>query len=653
MCGFSGVVAPRTLSAAEIWQLERATTLLRHRGPDDEGFALIGANGAAQDFRGDDSIPECAGLPHITDAVPRTETIALGARRLSIIDLTASGHMPMTDGEGHWLVFNGEIYNYCELRRQLIQLGHRFHSGSDTEVLLRAYVQWGTACLEHFNGMWAFALWDGRQKKLFCSRDRFGEKQLYFHLTSEGVLWFASEIAPLRLAANGSIRVNQSLVWDFLLYGLADHTAETFFSGIQQLLPGTFLMFSPNCAPQVTRYYDLKSRPVGVPRNLSEASHQLREYLQDSVRLRLRSDVPVASFFSGGLDSSSIVALADRILPSLNGNSPYKVLRTYTHAYAEGHPYDESPRLHAALGRLASVDARFIPASQENFKRDLLSLVECQEQPFHNVSIFAAYNLLRLIHERDGIKVVLSGEAGDELLAGYQRVYLPLHLSRLLTSFRWRTWLGEVSAWNWPTALKASAKGFFRKLPWWLRAPLQRFRNPVVSLLRPEFLHAHAERDRQIAQEWRSLDLNARLVADLVQFNLPQLLRHLDRNAMQWSIETRVPFLDHRLVEFACSLPEEWKLRNGYSKFVLRRAMARDLPDEIVWERSKLGFGMAEQFWLKECLEILRLTTQLDEFIDVGALQHKIRSLAPGTGQAYWLPLSLGLWLQTAFPESH
>jgi asparagine synthase (glutamine-hydrolysing) len=652
MCGFFGCASPRRLTASDLSWLEQGTSRLRHRGPDDEGFVLLGRDGKARSFRGDDSIPECGSLVHIRTAAPGGANVALGSRRLAIIDLSPGGHMPMSDGDGNWLVFNGEIYNYRELRDQLLSLGHQFASHSDTEVVLRAYAQWGTSCLDHFNGMWAFALWDRLRGRLFCSRDRFGEKQLYYHPAADGALWFGSEIGPLRIVTGGNEPVNRPLVWDFLMYGLADHQPETFFTGIQQLMPGTFLMFHPGEQPQVVRYYDLAARAVPSSCTVPEASAALRQHLCDSVRLRLRSDVPVAGFFSGGLDSCSIVALASQILPSLNGSSPYKVLRTYTNAYPEGHPYDESPRVRTALAGLQAVDARFIPASVENFKRDLLDMVERQEQPFHNVSIFAAYNLLRLVREQDGIKVVLTGEAGDELLGGYQRVYLPLRLSATLLRGEWGDWIRESRAWSWPAALRASAKGFFRKVPAAVRGKLHQLRNPVVAVMRKDFLDQHRKRDEQLTGEWRALDLNRRLIADLTQFNLPQLLRHLDRNAMRWSIETRVPFLDHHLVEFACSLPETWKIHGGYSKYILRQAMAGDLPEAIVWNRTKLGFGMEEQFWLSEALDLMHDSAALHEFIDVRELRRAVRS-RDRAQQPYWLPISLGMWLQTAYPEAN
>ena len=645
------MMAPRALAAADLRQLERGTNLLRHRGPDDEGYVLIHRQGGAQALRGDDSIAGCRSLTHVRAALPRGESVALGVRRLTIVDLSAAGHMPMSDESGNWVVFNGEIYNHQELREQLTALGASFRSTGDTEVLLRAYAQWGSACLERFNGMWAFALWDSTRRRLFCARDRFGEKQFYYSLSADGSFYFASEITPLRRSVGGGI--NRGLVWDFLLYGLADHTAETFFQGIAQLPPGCYLRFGEDGRPQTVRYYNLQARTVPVPARMSRAAGELRNCLSQAVRLRLRSDVPVASFLSGGLDSSSIVALADQYLAGLNGHSPQSALRTFTNAYPAGDPFDESPAVRAALQRLSRTDPHFVQASQTVLQHGLLEMVRAQEEPFHNLSIFASFHLLRLVQQQQQVKVVLTGEAGDELLAGYSRLYLPLHLSGLLTSLRWRHWYREAVAWSWPTALRSSVKGFFRKLPAAARDGLQAWRNPVVNLLRPEFFRAYREREEGIYHRCRALDLNPRLIADITQFNLPQLLRHLDRNAMHWSVETRVPFLDHRLVEFACSLPEEWKMRAGYSKFILRQAMAKDLPAEILENRGKLGFGMAEQFWLRDCLPLLEAAPGLDEFVDTTEMRRQVESAGQKVNPAYWLPISLGLWLQTAFPAAH
>lgn len=646
MCGFTGVVSKGRLSPENLISLERATFALAHRGPDDEGYVLLGSNGSARSFRGPDTIPALESLAAMETALPEGETAAFGFRRLSIIELSPAGHMPMLDpNTGNWLVFNGEIYNYRELRQELLALGHSFRSYSDTEVLLKSYAQWGPECLQRLNGMWAFALWDAQQQRLFCSRDRFGEKQLYFRTANAGAdFWFASEIRPLLLAAGPADGVNAPLIWDFLMYGLADHTEETFFSGIQQLPPGASLLLTRGGVLKVGQYYSLQAATLPENATDEQLAEGLRQRLHESVRLRLRSDVPVASFFSGGLDSASIVALADEIICA-QSDEFVTSLRTFTNCYPLGHPFDESPQVRAALPRLHGIDPAFIEASEGSLETGLSDLVETQEQPFHNVSIFASYNLLRLVRRQGNIKVVLTGEAGDELLAGYQRVYLPLFMRGLLRGNRWITWARELAAWGAILGLKASGKGFFNDLPAWIRMELQERFNPVAQLMERDFFATHREREAGWVEQWRRGPLQHRLNADTTRFNLPQLLRHLDRNAMRFSIETRVPFLDPAVVEYCAALPERLKLHNGYSKYLLRRAMDTRLPDEIAWNRTKVGFGMAEQFWFRHCADQIESIGELQNYVDVRRLVALLRN-GGEVNQSYWLPVCLGLWLK-------
>ncbi|HYX53045.1 MAG TPA: asparagine synthase (glutamine-hydrolyzing), partial [Candidatus Limnocylindrales bacterium] len=527
---------------------------------------------------------------------------------------------------------------------ELIALGQSFRSHSDSEVLLKAYAQWGPECVKHFNGMWAFALWDEQDRRLFCSRDRFGEKQLYFRSISDGeCFWFASEIRPLLTAAGAVNEINEALVWDFLVYGLADHTEETFFGGIHQLLPGHNLILRPGGEPQVWQYYQLQPETLEPGLTDEQLADGLRQRLYEAVRLRLRSDVPLASFFSGGMDSASIVALADQIISARDADF-VSDLRTYTNCYPPGHHYDESPRVRAALPLLKNVEPVFIQASENSLQEELMDLVRTQEQPFHNVSIFASYNLLRLVKEHGGAKVVLTGEAGDEMLAGYQRVYLPLFFRDMVLHLRWPSWVAETLSWGPAAACKWTAKGFFNDLPSSLRIAANRRANAVVGMMQPDFFSAHASREARWVEQWRRGPLQHRLNADVTRFNLPQLLRHLDRNAMCFSIETRVPFLDPAVVEYCAALPARMKLRRGYSKYALRRAMENRLPDEITWNRKKLGFGMAEQFWFRHCAELMQQIPGLRQFVDVKALVKSLRE--EGTiNQGYWLPVCIGLWM--------
>jgi asparagine synthase (glutamine-hydrolysing) len=623
MCGFVTVSSAGPLGPADYVRLERATNLLRHRGPDDEGYLALGPTTTR--FRGRDTIASLAHLPFVATA-DTPAVAAMGFRRLSILDLSPAGHQPMVDPDsGHALVFNGEIYNYQELRPTLPGI---FRSGSDTEVLLRAGATWGDQALPRLNGMFGFALWDPASQSLLLARDRFGEKQVYLRTLPNGQCWAASEIRPLLSLGPLPDGDTDALTWDFLLFGLADHTEETFYPGIRQLLPG-------HCARLHAGQLQAPQRWYRIPRLATADRTQLGHHLAESVRLRLRSDVPVASFLSGGLDSSAIVSFADEMLGAQGQR-----LRTYSSVYPAGHPYDETPRIEAILAQLHHTDPQLIPADRGRFESGLAELVRCQEQPFHNASIFASFSLLAHIRQRDGIKVILTGEGSDELLGGYIRVHLPVLLRNA----------GPRALWNNARALGLSstvhhlAKGAAAWLPAPLRFGLLRRLRPVAGLLRPDFLHAYRDRAAAWHELWTGGSLRDRLEADLTRFNLPQLLRHLDRNSMRVSMEARVPFLDHRLVEYALNLPDHHRFRHGYSKYALRAAMAGRLPDEVVWNATKLGFGMAEQTWFASAARQVEGNPLLNRYLQPEPWRAVLA--APIAEQSYWLPVSLALWQQ-------
>jgi asparagine synthase (glutamine-hydrolysing) len=630
MCGFVTVSSACPLGRADYARLERATQLLRHRGPDDEGYLALSSS--ATRFRGRDTIASLSHLPFVSTAT-QPAVAAMGFRRLSILDLSAAGHQPMVDpASGHALAFNGEIYNYQELRETL---PGPFLSGSDTEVLLRAGSLLGEDALPRLNGMFGFALWDPATQSLLLARDRFGEKQVYLRSLPNGQLWAASEIGPLLTLGPLPDGDTDALAWDFLLFGLADHTEETFYPGIRQLLPG-------HCVRAHAGQLQAPRRWYRIPR-LAEADRtQLGHHLAESVRLRLRSDVPVASFLSGGLDSSAIVSFADEML----GAQGHR-LRTYSSVYPAGHRYDESPNIKATLARLHHTDAQLIPADRTRFESGLAELVRCQEQPFHNSSIFASFSLLAHIRQRDGIKVILTGEGSDELLGGYVRVHLPVLLRNARPAALWN----NARALGLSTAVHHFAKGAAAWLPAPLRFGLLRRLRPVAGLLRPDFFQAYRDRAADWHEQWTGGTLRDRLEADLTRFNLPQLLRHLDRNSMRVSMEARVPFLDHRLVEYALNLPDEDRFRHGFSKYALRAALAGRLPDQVVWNRAKLGFGMAEQTWFSSAAHQVEGSPLLARYLQPDSW--RAASAAPFTEQSYWLPISLALWQQqlTSYKE--
>jgi asparagine synthase (glutamine-hydrolysing) len=531
------------------------TSALRHRGPDDEGYVAIGLDGRDVAFGGRDTAPGClpAGTPNLPDdPSPEHVDLVLGSRRLAILDPSPAGHQPMASRGGSWIVHNGEIYNYRELRDELSALGHSFRGGSDTEVVLAAYEQWGTGCFARFNGMWANAIWDRARQTLVLSRDRFGVKPLYLAPIDGGVM-FASEIKAL-LAGGIPARPHELALEAFLASGRIDVSGTgTCFEGIEQLEPGTLVEWPLRGAPRRSRFYTLEPRAASS----SDPDAEALALLEDAVALRLRSDVPVGSCLSGGLDSSSIVALAQPRLDTTGER-----MRTFTFsAGAEG--LDET-RFASAVAERAGVDAFFTTMSSDELVDDLQAAAWDQDEPVGSGSVVAQRRVMALAHA-NGAKVLLDGQGGDEVLGGYS-YYRPARLADLAASLRLGRWLGELRAAVGNDGLTAG---------WLGRATLGELRRRRPGGGR----------------------LAARQIED-IKLHLPALLHYEDRNSMAFSIEARLPFLDYRLVELGLGLPGEAKIDGGWTKAVLRRGLDSRLPPEVVWRRDKVQFAVPQARWL-------------------------------------------------------
>lgn len=575
MCGFAGILnldgAP-----ADREVLVRMGDLLAHRGPDDSGLVVEGP----------------LGLVH---------------RRLSIHDLSERGRQPMVDGAGRRiLVFNGEIYNFKELRTELEAAGHRFRSSTDTEVLLEAHARWGRACLPRLAGMFAFAVWDRAEHKLLLGRDRFGIKPLYI-LRTEECLLFASEIKAFFAHPGFHAAMNTPRVFDFLAYGWLDHTAETMFDGVEQLPPAHSLEVVDSAKRGLHRYWCLPEEPAD-PRRLpsaeedAEAGDRFEAAFRRSVLEHLQSDVPVGTCLSGGLDSSSIVCMIDRLrkessegLDGVLGPRP----RTFSSVF-EGEACDESDHIAAVNVATDSMPHRVTPTG-EGLLRDLEDLLWHQEEPFYSTSIYAQWCVMRTVGPT-GVKVLLDGQGADEILAGYHGYYA-FRLADLLAQGRVFEWLreregyrklhGQAYPWLPPRELRglvpeAVADGFVRGY---------RARRSGMA---EELLRAHVDHDPPpacVAGARSRLDRQLRTV--LGSRGLPSLLHYEDRNSMAFSLEARVPFLDHRLVELMYELPATQKLRRGATKVVLRRALRDLLPPSIRDRADKLGFETPEASWLR------------------------------------------------------
>jgi asparagine synthase (glutamine-hydrolysing) len=629
MSGFYGMVACRALAAADLRQLEHATNLLRHRGPDDEGYVVIHRQGKARELRGDQTVPAHSRLGHIRAALPRGESIAMGARRLALGKTWEQGHLPIYDGHGNWLVFDGAIYNCDELREQLLKLGFRFRIGCDTEVALHAYRHWGNACLEKLHGAWALALWDAAQQRLFCARDRFGEKPLYYSLAADGSFSFCSEITPLR--ANVPFRINHARIWDFLRYELADHTSETFFSGIQQLPAGCCLKLDPGTPPQILRYYDLHARIAPLAQDPTAAAAALRARLAEAIALQLRDHATVPIVAGDDAYTAIIEGMVEEYRVRLNRSpsqdrSPGKSPR-HNISFLSRPLLQKSTQL-----KSHSVD----DTSLGNFEQILLHMLEAQTEPVSDLSPLASFEHLRQIHQQGKSQLVLAATGSGQML-GVEPGDFSFQLTRLLTSVQITTWIRQAREHGWRPALRSSFEGLVSHLPERLLENIPGFRPPLAKLLQTDFYFRYHK--RYSASERQRLPFQRRRLVDIIRFRLPRLLRQLDRNAMHFSLEVRHPFLDHRVVEFACSVPEEWKLREQGTALVRQLNTGGSVPGTSP--------RTLETVSPRDCLRLLKTASRLDEFIRVEDFRRHIESGGGHIGFAEWRVLLLGLWLQT------
>jgi asparagine synthase (glutamine-hydrolysing) len=578
MCGLFGIVdaPPGVLDA---WLVGRLFSLLHHRGPDDRGWLTVDrerirTGSDPEDLAGD---------------------VVLLHTRLSILDLSPAGHQPMSTPNGRFhLSFNGEIYNYVELRQELESLGRRFVSGTDTEVLLAAWAEWGPAALQRLIGMFAFSLVDSERRTLVLARDHFGIKPLYY-APLPGRLAFASEIPPLLELPGVSRDANPQRVYDYLRFARIDHGAETMFAGVRQLQPAHYLelpLGSPDLIVE-RPYWHLEPEPLGEL-SFDDTAERLRELFLDNVRIHLRSDVPVGAAFSGGVDSSANVTA----MRALSGNG----LELHTFGFVPDDPELSEERWMSLVARETGAELHTVTPLPEELRADLDDLIAVQAEPFGSTSIYAQYRVFRLARE-NRVKVMLDGQGADELFAGY-RHYLPARLSGLVAGGRLTTAVRLLSALRRlpgasPARVTSWAVG--AALPRVAQAPIRRLagRALVPDWLDEGWLTA---RGVGLGDPWRDsggTTLRAqRLVS--VQSTLRTLLRYEDRNSMASSLESRVPFLTPALAEFAAGLPDDYLIApDGTGKFVLRRSLRGLVPDPILDRRDKIGFATPESSWLR------------------------------------------------------
>ena len=630
MCGIFGFAG-----SPDRQLLGRMAAAIVHRGPDDAGAF-------------------------------ETPSVSLGHRRLSIID-REGGHQPVAnEDETVWLVYNGEVYNYRELRAELEAAGHTFRTRCDSEVIVHAYEEWGAACAARFNGMWAFAVADlrgadedGRGGKLVLNRDHFGIKPLYYARSPKsGRLLFASEIKALLQDPELIAEPDEQMIFEYLQHGFHDHRAETFFKGVYHLPAATWIELplgetagapdgaggetapapGPLASPLESAAYWTPVLSTGGGDDPADFRRRFRE----SVERRLVSEVPVGSCLSGGLDSTTIVSFMSELLKedvpdakSLRGQ-----LKTFS-AVFDGDPIDEREYIETAV-ESTGADTTYTSPTSHEFIGELRDFVWHQEEPIVSTGPYAQWCVMRSAREQ--VTVLLDGQGGDELIAGYVPYQL-VYLRQLRKERKYEELRKEAAASRdvlWPLAKR--------------RIRQRRKRLPTRKLLRPSFLARTTDPGYGRSQS----ELKERLLQDLLTYSLPCLLRYEDRNSMAFSIESRVPYLDQELVDHILSLPEDAIVRDGWSRWILRAALKGTLPEKIRLRRWKVGFTTPEMRWIKARRAAFTSlyqspTFQSRPYWDGNAVVSAFRACCRGEVEEsmfFWRAANVELWLREFVDKS-
>lgn len=569
MCGFAAILNLSGGGAAE-HAVDRMTRSISHRGPDQSGKYINGP-------------------------------VGLGFRRLSILDLSEAGNQPMISDCGRFVVvFNGEIFNYVELRHELQRLGHLFRSSGDTEVLLKAYQQWGSSCVARFNGMWAFLIYDRSKGVLFGSRDRFGMKPFYLH-KAENYILYGSEIKAIRDSGLYKPATDWKTAANFLLRGELDVDKNTMYADIKQIAPGTWFQVDMQGHSTHQTYWSIAHIPRAT---IQDPPAEFAQLFADSVRLRMRSDVPVGVCLSGGLDSTSIICEMAALRNNGNPESGSAELLAFSFNTPE---FDESRYLKDTLNQ-AQACLKSLDTDPRRLWDSIEKVLWYHDEPVHSMTALVGFGLMSLVAS-SGVKVILNGQGADEVFAGYPS-YFWNHWYTLMRKGRMKELIEETTGYatnhtedQHTLLLKTLIKTLFTEMghfPLYKKVTrgMRHRRQRANSWFSPDLGKYLAPEDE------RSTDytLSGELATSVARYALPLYLRIEDRNSMAHSIEARLPFLDHRLVEFGFNLPDEWKLRGPWNKYVMRQAMRNRIPDAVRTRLDKMGFPTPTKQWFKTSL---------------------------------------------------
>lgn len=616
MCGIAGIIQADS-DKYKRHHVQNMTDSLSHRGPDGEGYW--------QDDPGN---------------------VLLGHRRLSIIDLSDAGQQPMHYQNRYTLIHNGEIYNYQELKSELEKEGYTFRSKTDTEIIVAAYDYWKEECVRHFDGMFVFIIWDKTEKEMFVARDRFGEKPFFYYYDSAGkVLLFASEMKAI-WAAGIPRSPNLKMLFNFITIGYVENPErpeETFDNQILKLPPAHFLKISFNQPEWISikKYWSIDPELLNTVTSDSEAIEQFSHLFATSVKRRLRSDVTIGTSLSGGLDSSSIVASIQK-LQATNYNT------TAFTAIFPGFKQDESQHAKRVAEKFHLQQFTTI-VKAEDLLADWEKLVYHQEAPFGSASVYVQYKIFELAKQQN-VKVLLDGQGADETLAGYHKYY----------KWYWQELFRKRKLYKSKELVAAKQIGVTEKFNW-KNMVASYFPNFATVVMEHRYL-LHAIRQEDLAKEFvkqqskeayytipERFTLNSALHFNTCIHGLEELLRYADRNSMAHSREVRLPFLNHELVEFIFSLPAHFKIRNGWTKWLLRKAMENNLPAEVTWRKDKIGYEPPQKKWMEQppvqeaVIEAKRILVQ-QKILKPEALFKQVKAHASYEADSYdWRYLSAAM----------
>lgn len=645
MCGIAGIFSKNTNLDPQL--IIKMTDIIKYRGPD--GFGYLGYNSINNNYKAFSSTNQLdTNLKY---------NLYFGHRRLSIIDLSEAGKQPMPYLDNrYWITYNGEIYNYLEIKEELKQKGYKFHSHTDTEVILASYDFWGKECLNKFNGMWAFAILDIAKSEIFCSRDRLGVKPFYYYLDNN-YFAFSSEIKQLLSLPFIKYRLNDEAVFNYFVgsaYNALNDT--TFFKEIKQLEGGTFLKINLKIFQCVNnqKYWDIDlNNKVSSDLNYEYLTDKYYELFSDSVKLRLRSDVAVGSALSGGLDSSGIVCMVDR---ALKKNTSYNKQKTFT-SVSRNKMFDEKNYADIVISR-TSVDPYFTEPSWQKLIYDYRKLIWHQDEPFISTSIFAGWCVSELT-KSNNITVTLDGQGPDEMMGGYYP--FPSVLAEDLRTIMFNKFIKDFC-------------GFRNKLRLSPHQILYRTFITFVNSMIPDNFRFNSNPYKNIFNKNYSDSIDKTQIINQIKIKfsnnyfdnysykattinpLPGILKQVDRNSMAFSVESRLPFLDYRLVEFVFSLPMELKVNKADTKIIYRDAVKDLIPIEIFKRNTKLGFVTPEPVWIKNNLKNIFLETfdsnVCSDFLDKKFLINKFNNFLKDKepfSTIFWQVFNFLIWYNIFF----